>query len=257
MAEQVPHLDPRALIPPKHIRQHTPQAKAALKASIERLGVLQPITVVPEGSRFRVVTGWGRVEVCKELGILVPARVLDGLDPVAELERTFAENEARCPMSPVEKAEFLITHMKLSGGTQEQAAEALGVKPPYASKLLAVKGKLSAELLEHVHACRLDIGSAYEIARLADHAKQAELAGLVMEGKLKRESVTNRVRAINGGKPRKEKPVKARTAKGLAFVLPQLALADIRAQLKAIDEAVAKMEKLGLPLSSLQSLLKS
>lgn len=257
MAEETPHLDSRTLIPPKHTRNHSPADLEKLEASIQRLGVLQPITVVREGSRFRVVAGWGRVQVCKKLGILVPARVLDGLDPVGELERTFHENEARCPMSPVEKAEFLLTHMDLSKGTQEEAAEALGIKPPYASKLLTMKGKLAPELLEAVHTRKLDVGSAYEIARLPNPADQIELAGKVMQGLLKRASVTAKVREKLGGKKLKERPVKLRTAEGVVMVIPSLAYSTLSAVAKRLFDGIAKCEKLGLPISSLPSLLRS
>lgn len=255
-AGRLEHLDPRKLKPPKHPRQHTPQSIEALKTSIMRLGVLQAIIVTHEGEDYRIVIGAGRAKACEELGIPVPAWVLSEQDAQRELEIIFHENQHRNDMSPVDKGKFIVAHMELSKGTQEDAAEALGIKPSYCSKLLTVNGRLTPELLEAVHTRKLDIGSAYEIARLPNPADQIELAGKVMQGLLKRASVTTKVREKLGGKKPKDKPIKARSPKGLVMHLPPLGADLLIAELQAVIEAIRKSVRNSLPLESLPNLLK-
>lgn len=76
-----------------------------LQKSIERLGVLVPIIVRPEGSKWRVLAGQRRVLAATAAGAAIPAVIVDGLDTDLEaLEAALAENLAREPLSEADEA---------------------------------------------------------------------------------------------------------------------------------------------------------
>ena len=74
-------IDPHPDNPRKNIGDVTD-----LAASIKANGLLSPLSVVPNGSRFRVIAGHRRLMACKQAGTgAVPCFVLD-LDPLQQLE---------------------------------------------------------------------------------------------------------------------------------------------------------------------------
>lgn len=63
-----------------------------LAASIKANGLLSPLSVVPNGERYRVIAGHRRLAACKQAGTgAVPCFVLD-LDPLQQLEAMVTEN---------------------------------------------------------------------------------------------------------------------------------------------------------------------
>jgi ParB/Sulfiredoxin domain len=78
----------------------------ALIASIQRLGLLQPIVVAPIGSRYRVLAGQRRYHACQALGwSMIPAIILSVNDQLAELI-AIDTNLTREPLSPSEQGEL-------------------------------------------------------------------------------------------------------------------------------------------------------
>lgn len=243
-------------LPPHFPRAHAPKSIEALKRSIMRHGVLQPVIVCKEGDKYRIIAGAGRVEACKQLGIQVPCIVADSMETAEQLLKTFAENEARSAMSPVEKGEFLQKYIQMTGCDQESAAESLDISPSYASKLLTVKGNLAPDLLGHVHTGKLDIASAHAISRLKDHDEQRELAQKAMEGLLKRAKVIERVKAKLGAKVPKAKNITIRFSNGMVVTIPNtLANEAIITTLQSGIDGVRKLDKHGLPKENLPDLL--
>ena len=80
-------IDPHPDNPRKNIGDVTD-----LAASIKTNGLLTPLSVVPNGSRYRVIAGHRRLAACKQAGTgSVPCFVLD-LDPLQQLEAMITEN---------------------------------------------------------------------------------------------------------------------------------------------------------------------
>jgi ParB family chromosome partitioning protein len=127
-----------------------------LAASIEAVGVLQPIIVAPSGDRFTIIAGERRYRASRLAGLdEIPAIVRDW-DSQKRLEAALIENLQRDDLNPVEEAMGVRQLMDEAGLTQERAAERLGKSRPAVANLLRLltlpdsvkqllaEGKLSA-----------------------------------------------------------------------------------------------------------------
>ena len=100
----------------------------ALKRSIERVGQLEPIVVVREGEKYRVLDGHRRVAVAEELGHAdIAAEVVE----VEEKEALFLPYLLNAPESfdIVEKALFLRRLRNEAGMDDEEIREMCGLDP--------------------------------------------------------------------------------------------------------------------------------
>ena len=78
-----------------------------LAASIKANGLLSPLSVVPNGERYRVIAGHRRLAACKQAGTgAVPCFVLD-LDPLQQLEAMVTENCQREQLTVLEEADAI------------------------------------------------------------------------------------------------------------------------------------------------------
>ena len=84
-------------------------APISLKQSIEEIGVIHPVTLVPLGNGFRIVCGHKRIKIVSQLKIKeIPARILD-LAPSDEtmLMLNLSENQLHHHYSDIEKGLIL------------------------------------------------------------------------------------------------------------------------------------------------------
>ena len=89
-----------------------------LAASIKTNGLLTPLSVVPNGERYRGIAGHRRLAACKQAGIgAVPCFVLQ-LGPLQQLEAMVTENCQREQLTVLEEADAI------------QGMLALGQPPP-------------------------------------------------------------------------------------------------------------------------------
>lgn len=101
-----------------------------LAASIKANGLLSPLSVVPNGSRFRVIAGHRRLAACKQAGTgSVPCFVLD-LDPLQQLEAMVTENCQREQLTVLEEADAIQGMLDL-GATTAAVAHRLGRSADY------------------------------------------------------------------------------------------------------------------------------
>lgn len=113
-------IDPHPDNPRKNIGDVTD-----LAASIKTNGLLTPLSVVPNGSRFRVIAGHRRLMACKQAGTgAVPCFVLD-LDPLQQLEAMITENCQREQLTALEEADAIQGMLDL-GATTANVAHRLG-----------------------------------------------------------------------------------------------------------------------------------
>lgn len=101
-----------------------------LAASIKANGLLSPLSVVPNGERFRVIAGHRRLAACKQAGTgAVPCFVLD-LDPLQQLEAMVTENCQREQLTVLEEADAIQGMLDL-GATTAAVAHRLGRSADY------------------------------------------------------------------------------------------------------------------------------
>ena len=101
-----------------------------LAASIKANGLLSPLSVVPNGERYRVIAGHRRLAACKQAGTgAVPCFVLD-LDPLQQLEAMVTENCQREQLTVLEEADAIQGMLDL-GATTAAVAHRLGRSGDY------------------------------------------------------------------------------------------------------------------------------
>lgn len=140
-------IDPHPDNPRKNIGDVTD-----LAASIKANGLLSPLSVVPNGSRFRVIAGHRRLMACKQAGTgAVPCFVLD-LDPLQQLEAMVTENCQREQLTVLEEADAIQGMLDL-GATTAAVAHRLGRSADY------VRDRVKAASIDNeVRAVRGDFG---------------------------------------------------------------------------------------------------
>lgn len=140
-------IDPHPDNPRKNIGDVTD-----LAASIKANGLLSPLSVVPNGSRYRVIAGHRRLAACKQAGTgSVPCFVLD-LDPLQQLEAMVTENCQREQLTVLEEADAIQGMLDL-GATTASVAHRLGRSGDY------VRDRAKAASIDNeVRATRDDFG---------------------------------------------------------------------------------------------------
>ena len=140
-------IDPHPDNPRKNIGDVTD-----LAASIKANGLLSPLSVVPNGSRYRVIAGHRRLAACKQAGTgAVPCFVLD-LDPLQQLEAMVTENCQREQLTVLEEADAIQGMLDL-GATTASVAHRLGRSGDY------VRDRAKAASIDNeIRASRDDFG---------------------------------------------------------------------------------------------------
>lgn len=140
-------IDPHPDNPRKNIGDVTD-----LAASIKTNSLLTPLSVVPNGERYRVIAGHRRLAACKQAGTgAVPCFVLD-LDPLQQLEAMVAENCQREQLTVLEEADAIQGMLDL-GATTANVAHRLGRSGDY------VRDRVKAASIKtEVRASRDDFG---------------------------------------------------------------------------------------------------
>ena len=164
-------IDPHPDNPRKNIGDVTD-----LAASIKTNGLLTPLSVVPNGSRFRVIAGHRRLAACKQAGTgAVPCFVLD-LDPLQQLEAMITENCQREQLTALEEADAIQGMLDL-GATTANVAHRLGRSADYVrdrAKAASIKTEVRATRDDF---SQLTIGQLVAIARYDGQPdRQKELA---------------------------------------------------------------------------------
>jgi ParB family chromosome partitioning protein len=114
-----------------------PEALAALAASIEASGVVQPLLVRPlhDGS-YELVAGERRWRAAQQAGLAqVPAVVRDQAE-AERLQAALIENMVREDLNPVEEARACAALVEDLGLTKEQLAQRVGRSRPAVSNLI-------------------------------------------------------------------------------------------------------------------------
>lgn len=140
-------IDPHPDNPRKNIGDVTD-----LAASIKTNGLLTPLSVVPNGERYRVIAGHRRLAACKYAGIVaVPCFVLQ-LGPLQQLEAMVTENCQREQLTVLEEADAIQGMLDL-GATTANVAHRLGRSGDY------VRDRVKAASIKtEVRASRDDFG---------------------------------------------------------------------------------------------------
>ena len=163
-------------------RDFDESALQTLADSIRAAGVVQPLLVVEENGRYRIVAGERRFRAARIAGLdKVPCIVRD-LSAQEQMEAALIENLQREDLNPIEEAAAVKQFMAACHYTQEQTAKRLGKSRPALANLLRLLS-LPQVVQDDVIAGRLSAGHARVLAGIEEERRQIALAQLaILEG---------------------------------------------------------------------------
>jgi ParB family chromosome partitioning protein len=235
------------------VRSHFDDAEiTALAHSIKEHGVLQPILVVQDGDRYKVIAGERRLRASKLAGIeRIPARLINSTDKAVH-EIALRENLDRVDLHPLEEGEGYVSLLNANayashdaiakgfGKPKSRITECIGFTrlPVETKKLLLEKGAKSRSLLRTLLTSPVDQHPAM-IAEANHHEEEGTMAG---------ESAKGKVLKTNQSKPTDAKPftfaVTAKKVKIPGFTWKmgegKDRLENMRTELYRLTEAVEK-----------------
>lgn len=164
-----------------------------LQRSIERFGVLTPITVRPApdaSGDYLLIKGQGRTLACRILGVeTIPAVVVD--DTYAETEKVqqfLVENVARLKMRPVDRA-LLIQRARQDGEETSSIASRFGVSPSTVRRLIAQLDGVTPHEVEALESGDVSLAMHAVITRHVDQSDRVAVIGVISGLKLKTKEV--------------------------------------------------------------------
>lgn len=257
-AEEYVHLLMSELLPPHNDREHRDKdIMERMTASIESHGFLKPSRVTREGDKYRVRTGWTRVLCGRRAGKThAPALVVSGAyDEAEDLIEKFIENECAGETNPLDRAAWALKLMKLKGWSRAELARRAHLSRGQVTKDLSMFERLIDELKAKVYDGTLCPRGGYHLSRLTPEQQKEEwpkVAHMCAQG------IEDHVNGVLGRRRRRERPTKARTARGLQLLFPAGMDHDgALAELAAAGEAVRKSQRLNTPFSTVPHLLKA
>jgi ParB family chromosome partitioning protein len=170
---------PVSLIKPNPSQPRTnfnEEALAALAASIEASGVVQPLLVrpLPDGS-YELVAGERRWRAAQQAGVeKVPAVVRDQAE-AERLQAALIENMVREDLNPVEEAKACAALVEDLGLTKEELAKRVGRSRPAVSNLIRLL-ELPDEALAMLEAGDLTEGHGKALLAAPGHDVRRRLA---------------------------------------------------------------------------------
>jgi ParB family transcriptional regulator, chromosome partitioning protein len=171
-------------------RERNQKVFQELVESIRALGLKKPITVAersdPQGTRYVLVCGQGRMEAFRALGqTVIPAQVIEASDDEAFV-MSLVENIARHTPRTLELLEA-IRSLKKRGHDVAAISRKTGLDSAYVGGVLKLLEKGEQRLLTAVEAGRVPLAVAIAIARAGDDDGEIQevMQGAYEEGKLR------------------------------------------------------------------------
>jgi len=138
-----------------------------LAESINTIGLLEPLVVRPEGSKYRVVCGHRRLLACKLIGMdKIPCIITDKTED-EDLDQMLAENISRKDMSPIEEGWFFKEAIESKGYSINRLSRILGKSPSYIKTRIELL-QYPSDVQQALHYGKISIGVAKWIAQITD-----------------------------------------------------------------------------------------
>ena len=152
-----------------------PEKLAELAASIRRHGVVQPILVKKNGTRYTIVAGERRYRAARQAGLRTVPVVVTDADEDAVMEISLIENIQRENLNPIEEAAAIKLLMQQHDLTQEEVSERVGKSRPAIANALRLL-TLSKSVQKLIKDGRLSAGHGKMLAGVSNSRTQMEMA---------------------------------------------------------------------------------
>jgi ParB family transcriptional regulator, chromosome partitioning protein len=183
---------------PDQPRKHFDEAALEeLAASIRAHGLVEPILVRRDGSRYRIVAGERRWRAAQRAGMKeIPAILREATDAEA-FELALVENIQRADLNPIEEAEAFAALVEEHGLTQEQLAERVGKERSTIANALRLL-RLPEDTRDAVREGRLEMGHARALLALETAEPIRRAASRVLREGLSVRATEALVRELSG-----------------------------------------------------------
>jgi ParB family chromosome partitioning protein len=152
---------------------------AALSASVQTHGILQPLVVRRVGEKYQLVAGERRLRAAQAIGLTsVPVRIVDFNDQQV-LEAALVENIQRTDLNPIEKAQGFKEHLDRFHLNHDDLAKRLGLARSTITNLVNLL-ELAPEVQEAVRVNQISEGHAKLLKGVKDPARQVALCKAIV-----------------------------------------------------------------------------
>lgn len=225
-------------------RQFDPKALDELAQSIQRSGLLQPISVRPKpnGEGYELIAGERRLLACKRNGMEQIQAIIQQVDDQQAALLALVENLQRRDLNYFEEARGIQQLMKQANLSQQQVAEQLGkAQSTIANKLrlLAFSPDLQRKILDH----GLTERHARALLRLPNEQLVEQALAAIIQQKLN-VGATEALIQMMLEAPKEENQKKGQKPTRL-FVVK-----DLRVFMNTISKAVSTMKMAGIQVDT-------
>jgi ParB family chromosome partitioning protein len=166
----------------------------ALAKSIQRSGILQPISVRRHGDRFQIIAGERRWRAAKRCGMTTIPIVIRQATDEQMLELALVENLQREDLNPIDRAKAYRQFCRTFSLTADDVAERLGEDRSTVANYIrlleldeALQAMAAGGILSMGHArALLAVRDPHERRRLADAVEQNQLSVRALEEIIRR-----------------------------------------------------------------------
>lgn len=157
------------------------EALSELTASIQQIGVLQPVLVRPlEAGGYELIAGERRWRAAGRAGLATIPAVIRATDDVASVEQALVENLHRQDLTPLEEAAAYQQLIEDFGLTHEQVADRVGKSRSAITNTLRLL-QLPPSIQHLLADGRLSAGHARALLGTPDRTLQEQLARLAVD----------------------------------------------------------------------------
>ena len=201
---------------PAQPRKRFDEAKLEeLAASIREHGIMEPILVRREGSRYRILAGERRWRAAQRAGLKeVPALVREATERQA-FELALVENLQRADLNAIEEAEAYDVLASDHGLTQDQIAARVGKERSTVANALRLL-KLPGEVRDAVRGGQLDMGHARALLGLGTSEEMKRLSARAVREGLSVRALEALVRGLARKPTKKAVPPESAAVRDLA-----------------------------------------
>lgn len=151
-----------------------------LAQSIKETGILQPILVVPEDDRYRIIVGERRWRAAQKAGLKKIPVLIRSIPRARQLEVSLVENLHREDLNPLEIAFVFRRMMEELGYTHEDIAERVGKDRTSVTNYLRLL-LLPKSIQDYLAENKISMGQARALVPLENEEVQAEVAKQIIQ----------------------------------------------------------------------------